>query len=220
MKNNTIVCSLLAILAIAATGCSTIDNYTAGSNAGKKTAKSLEHVSDMLLEADTHVLDTVTALEDLVENPAADLRPQYSSFTKSLSSLEKSAEKIGDAADKMKEKGNEYFPEWKSNLSEIQNDKLRRQMEKRNGKVLDQFQDIVEDFGKLKDDYKPFIAQLSDVRTALDNDLTAGGVDLVSDLADDIIDDSEDIREYLEEMSAAFGDFAEKLSPILEQTAS
>lgn len=219
MKNNTIISSLLAILAIAATACSTVDNYTAGSTSGKKTAKSLEHVSEMLTDADTQVFETVAALEDLVENPAADLRPQYSTFTKALSGLEKSAERIGNAADKMKEKGNEYFPEWKSNLSAIQNDKLRKKMEKRNEKVLDQFQDIVDEFGKLKEAYRPFIAQLSDVRTALDNDLTASGVDLVSDLADDIIDDSEDVREHLEKMSEEFSEFAAELSPILEQAA-
>lgn len=220
MKKNTIVCSLFAILAIAISGCSTVDNYTAGSSSGKATAKSLDRVSEMLSEADTHVYETVAALQDLIENPAADLRPQYSTFTKSLSGLKSSAEKIGNAADKMKEKGNEYFPEWKANLSAIQNEKLRKQIEKRNEKVLDQFKDIVDEFGKLKETYKPFVAKLDDIKTALDNDLTASGVKLVTSLSEDVIDDSDDVREHLENMSEAFSDFANELSPILEQAAS
>jgi len=164
---NLALAALLGVLA----GCASTgyDKATATGTALQATAQQVSLGSAQLTE-------TMAFLNNLVERPQADLRPQFEKFSTALDQLQALAKDVNDKATDMQAKGQDYFKAWDQQLATIKNEDIRTRSAKRQQEVAAKFQTMNGDYQEAKTAFKPLMSNLQDIKTYLSNDLTANGI--------------------------------------------
>ncbi len=165
--------TLAAALAIVA-GCA-----SRGYDKATATGTALQAAADKINQGNAQLDQTMASLNNLVERPQADLRPQFEKFSADLSNLQSLASDVNDKATDMQAKGQDYFTDWNQQLASIKNEDIRSRSAKRVKEVQAKFQDINGNFQEAKTAFKPFMSDLKDIQTYLSNDLTPAGIDAI-----------------------------------------
>jgi len=84
----------------------------------------------------------------------------------------------------MRTKGQAYFTEWEAEQAKINSEDIKTRSVQRRAEVEQTFSRINDKSQTLKDAYQPLMSDLKDIRTALNNDLTPGGVAAIKPIAD------------------------------------
>jgi septal ring factor EnvC (AmiA/AmiB activator) len=126
---------------------------------------------------------TLAALNDLVEKPQPDLRPQFKAFSSQLADMESDAQDIADARRSMAKSGKEFFAKWDEQLAQIQNEDIKARSQSRKDEVAQRLNAIKLSYTEAAMSFKPFLANLKDVQKSLSVDLTPGGVAAMKDTA-------------------------------------
>ncbi|MBF8296703.1 MAG: hypothetical protein HW389_3248, partial [Bacteroidetes bacterium] len=79
-------------------------------------------------------------------------------------------------AEDMAIKGRQYFDTWEKELLDIINSELRSTGEERSRELIKTFSRITNLAQEVQITYQPFIVDLTDIKTALGNDLTTTGL--------------------------------------------
>jgi len=190
-------------------GCSSPTGYQKGAQAGaamNTAAASITRTSDQ-------VDRTLTALNDLVDHPQADLTGQFRTFTTELNTLESMARQVSTEAEAMKSKGAAYFDRWNQELATIQNEDIRNRSESRQKEVSARFQAIAADYSKAEADFQPFLSDLRDVQRFLATDLTSGGIAAVKKFAVKANEDAVPLRKSLAALAEEFKAMGVDLTP-------
>ena len=87
-------------------------------------------------------------------------------------------------AEEMRTKGQAYFTEWEAEQAKINSEDVKTRSVQRRAEVEQTFSRINDRSQTLKDAYQPLMSDLKDIRTALNNDLTPGGVAAIKSIAD------------------------------------
>jgi hypothetical protein len=87
-------------------------------------------------------------------------------------------------AEAMRTKGQDYFKEWEAEQAKINNEDIKTRSVQRRAEVEQAFSRINDKSQTLKDAYQPLMSDLKDIRTALNNDLTPGGIAAIKPIAD------------------------------------
>jgi hypothetical protein len=180
---HTLVCLIQASIGAVALlyfgGCAS-GNYQRADVAGE-----CMRTAGMRIDAENRSIDfTVTALDDLVNKPAPDLKPQFERFSASLDRLGGAAARAEKAAQLADKKSAEYFENWDKETAEIKYEAVRDQSVSRKTEVSNEFNTVNERYRENQAVIVPLISYLQDIRTALSTDLTVGGVQSVKTLAD------------------------------------
>jgi septal ring factor EnvC (AmiA/AmiB activator) len=72
--------------------------------------------------------------------------------------------------------GQQYFKNWQKTIDGIANEGLRKKSQKRLDDVRKSYGKVEASLVAAAEKFKPFLSDLNDVRKALANDVTAGGV--------------------------------------------
>lgn len=183
-----------------------------GSDKGAATGKTVEQAAGEVGLGIGHLDATLAALEVLVEKPAPDLAPQFKTFTKSLAQLESSAEDVAALAAKIDSKSQDYFAQWDQQLAAVQNEDIRARSSERREAISASFKKIQNEYGEVREEFKPLLSDLRDVRTVLAADLTLDGLKSIEDTAEDVMKESRSVKESLQELEKRFRDLGVKLS--------
>ena len=181
-KRTLIVATQVSIFAMAMqyfTGCAS-GNYQRADVAGECLRTAGQRI-----DAENRSIDmTLTALDDLVNKPSPDLKPQFERFSTSLDRLVAASARAQKAAEVADKKSAEYFRNWDKETSEIKYEAVREQSVSRKTDVSNEFNTVNERYRQNQAVIEPLISYLQDIRTALGTDLTLGGVQSVKNLAD------------------------------------
>jgi hypothetical protein len=201
----------LATLATAVgliTGCAS-DNYKNSAS----TAASLNQASGMINKANTHIDESLADLNDLVANPAPDLRKQFDRFNHALDELGVSSKDIACKDGEMKSQGADYFAKWDKESARIQNEDIRSRSETRRSEVSARFNRIGQQYNETEIAFQPFLSDLRDVQKFLSTDLTAGGLAAIKDSAAKAARDAVPLKESLAKLSEEFRSLGLSMSP-------
>jgi hypothetical protein len=139
----------------------------------------------MAVNAESRAIDsTLAALDDLVNKPSPDLRPQFERFSDQLDRLIASCDRAEKAAVHASERNAEYFQSWDRDLATINYEVIRTQGESRKAQVTSRFNEVNGRYRDNQEVMRPLIVYFQDIRTALSADLTAGGLRAVRPLAE------------------------------------
>ena len=197
--------SVLVLLAGVACKSSTHDQ---GAGTGKNITKAAEEIEQGI----GHLDATVSSLNALVNQPGADLEPQYKAFAKNLDNLESTAKNVAKISAAMAEQGQAYFTKWDEQIAAIQNEDIRERSAERKEKVAAALKEIQDEYAEAKEEFKPLLSDLQDIRTALDVELTMDAVESLQDNAEDVSESAEDVKESLTELVQNFRDLGVRLS--------
>lgn len=168
-------CTIALAAALAAlAGCA-----SNGHQKSEATAEGLQNSADRIAKAQTTREATLAALNDLVENPQPDLRPQFKKFVSSLNTWQSQVRDVESKSASMQAKGAAYFEKWDLELAKIQNEDIRKRSVARKEVVAKQFDKIRMAYAEVDKTRRPLMADLIDIQTALNADLTRAGLDAV-----------------------------------------
>lgn len=176
----TLLASSLALatsLALLA-GCAS-HNYDKGS----ATAAGLKESADKISAADGQLDATLASLNDLVNNPQSDLRPQYKKYSDNVDDLASLAKHVDDSVASMRKNGKEYFAKWSEQLATIKNEDIRNRSAARQKEVSDELMNVKRSYAGVQVAFKPFMSDLRDLQKYLGTDLTPAGVASMKDIA-------------------------------------
>jgi hypothetical protein len=154
------------------------------------------------IQAESYTIDlTLAALDDLVNKPAADLKPQFERFNASLDRLVAASNRAQKAADTAHKKSADYFENWDKQTADIKFDAVRDQSVSRKTQVSNEFSTLDQRYSENQAVMEPLISYLQDIRTALSTDLTAGGIQSVKPLADNAQQNARKVQAALARLS-------------------
>ena len=179
---------------------------------GAATGANVTQVANELQAGIGHLDAAMAALTSLVNEPAADLSPQYDAFSDHLGQLEATSKKLRESTAGMQEKGKAYFTDWDARIAAIQNEDLREESADRRKAVEKEFTAIREDYTEARESFDPLLADLIDIRTALGTDLTLEGLDAVKKIVGKVNGRAKDCKEDLQDLADSFREVGVKMS--------
>ena len=210
MKTMKTIPLTLTSLAVAAmlSGCA-----TSGYKQADKTGAGIASFRDEVVNLKHAVDGAMENLNDTAETAATDPRKAFQAFAKSVDKVESARAKVGKRAADMKAAGDAYFKQWEAQLANINNPEIRDLAQERKAKL-----NVI--FGKLrplveqsKADFDPFLADLKDLRTFLNQDLTIAGVDAAKGIIQKTRDHGVVLQKSLDGLIDEMNSIAAQLTP-------
>jgi hypothetical protein len=152
----------------------------------KKSDAAAESLQDaaVQVQAESIAIDsTVATLNDLINNPASDLKPQFERYNEALGRLVALEDRNEKAASRASHKSVAYFDAWDKQLGNIEYESIRNKSLSRKGEVKDRFNTVNSRYHEAQQAVQPLISYFDDIRIALSTDLTAGGLESVKTIA-------------------------------------
>ena len=182
------------------------------------TGKSLYHAA-LDIRAESQAIDaTVEAINDLVNHPASDLKPQFKRFSTALDRLSASSERAEATRQRMEEKGSRYFTAWDEQISAISYGIVREQSESRFSQVTNRFYSLNSRYVDAQGVVRPLIKYFNDIRTALSVDLTTAGLDSVKSIAANAAQNSRKVQTELGRLADELASSGASMSSLVQAT--
>ena len=201
--------SICAIALLGICGCAST-NFKRADDASRSL-----HRASMDIEVESRTIDlTLASLDDLVNKPAPDLKPQFARYSAALDRLvaaSKHAEKSADFAHK---KSADYFENWDKQSADIKYEAVRDQSVSRKTQVSNEFNTVDQRYRENQAVIEPLISYLQDIRTALSTDLTMGGIQSVKGLAENAEQNARKVQTALAQLSDELSASAMRMSSI------
>ena len=213
LKTNIFVQGLIIIGLIAMllpTGCSSVPK-----GEGAQTSQRLGSLADSVRKGESMTQATMDALKGLIENPE-NIVKQYGEFSSALSGLGKHAKNVRAAADKMANESEKYIKTWSEEIASINNEDIRSRSAKRQKDVEKSLSELRSHYEELADAFGPFMDDLRDIEKALQLDLTGGGIDAISSIANKAIGNGDKVLKLAESVANDFEEAGLVTSSITE----
>ena len=165
------VTAALAVLA----GCATKQNYQQGAATGAGLMAAADKVSLGITNIDA----TLGSLNDLVNNPSGNLEPKLKKYNDNVNCLQTMYRNLQDGVADARSKATVYLTNWDAKIATIMNPDIKNAAQQRRDLVQNEVNDLKRSYASVQEDFDPFMANLKDIQTALNSDLTAGGVQAV-----------------------------------------
>lgn len=149
---------------------------TTGPEKKQKAVSSIEEFHKELSKNLIQITETLSALNQIGKTGEGDLYKPYHHFVKQMNRTTDNSLSMSKHAENMTTKGREYFDTWEKELTDIMNAELRAQGAERRSELSKSFYRITSLAQEVQMTYQPFISDLTDIKTALGNDLTPRGM--------------------------------------------
>lgn len=188
--------ALMALALMCAAGC-----RTTGYKKSDVAARSFQKAA-MEVQAEKREMDvTLEALNDLVNKPDADLKPQFQRFDAALKRLTGAAQQTDRTRDRMEAKTAEYLTVWDKEVADIHYGKVREQIDARRSEVTNRFHSVNTRYVEAQGVVWPLITYFNDIRTALSVDLTAAGLESVKGIVSNADENARKVQTALTRLS-------------------
>ena len=141
-----------------------------------KVAAGLQdlHTKGVLLKG--QIDKTVGALKELTSKPQADPSAQFELFSQELGILEGKVEKAVQQRTAMETVVEDQFLAWEENLKQLRDEELPAKAADRRAATEATYSEIQQKLAELRTVWGPFMADLTDIRQYLNDDLTKVGL--------------------------------------------
>lgn len=181
---------VLVGLLVGLAGCA-----TSGYRASERTAASLQALATKIEAAGTQMDIAVTELNNLVNNPQPDLRPQYERFAAAARQLQSLSNSVHRADSELLARGQFHFANWDKELALIQNEAIRSSGQARKLELQSRFDAVRNSCLSVLTSFAPVQADLGDVNRFLTADLTTGGLAAIRETANRITQQATPVRQ-------------------------
>ncbi len=209
LKSITLTAVATASL-IAGAGCAS-KSYDKGSSASVAVQSSASQVAVL----STKVTDTLGALNGLAFKPEGDLRSQFDKFNSAVKSLQTAASDLDAKVTAMQGQGQAYLDNWNNQLAAIGSEDIRNLSAERKATVTTNLTAAVDSYEITKGALQPFLLDLRDIQTYLNNDLTASGVTAIKATVAKTKTDAVPLRDSIKKLRSDFSELGKSLSPVM-----
>jgi hypothetical protein len=188
----TVAQTVLAVALATAVGCS-----STGRSTSTKTSSSVATLQQRIVTGEQNINAAIASLDDLVNKPQPDLRPQYKAFLNALAKLEDQIKKGKGEREAMKAQTEAYFAKWEEESRSLENQQIKEAMAARRDAIKAMFAKIRTEFEAGKPSFELFMRDLREIKKALDFDLTVGGLNAIKPIVAKAQKESADVIKRL-----------------------
>jgi len=146
-------------------GCSS----PSGSDSAPKPGSGIVEYRQVTREAHRSVTAVVEALAALPNSSTPpSTRPALARFDSALHELELTSVRTRARAEAIMARGQAYFDEWKEHLAGVTNQAAAQTGMERHARLFDHFGRVRERSGEVREEFRPFMANLREFRAGLD----------------------------------------------------
>jgi hypothetical protein len=185
---------LLVTAALLAAGCASSGPARNADQVGTGIAEFRQ----IVLEARNALDATLRCLGDVAEEADRNPRPAFKRFDEALHRLEVVSIKARARADAMRARGNAYFEEWEEDLAGTNDEQARRAALERRARLRECFEEIRKSSQQAREEFRPFLSNLRDLRIVLGNNLTLIGIDSARTLIAQTRSDGQRVKRALD----------------------
>lgn len=159
-------------------------------------------------------------LDDLVNKPEPDLKPQFKRFSKALDKLTGYARHNERSEARVTQKSAVYFEAWNKQLATMNYEIVRARSEARKAEVTNYFDSVNKRYRESQDAMGPLLSYLYDVRKALDTDLTQSGVEAIRPIVTKARENADKVQLALGHLTTELTASSTRMSSVVYQNAS
>jgi chromosome segregation ATPase len=196
--------AVATLAACAATGRSTaestvtgIQNLRADAEQGKAQVKS--------------TIDSMTALENA---EGGDLKPRYDAFVTETKRLESLASKAKSNGQAMRERGAAYFKTWEEQLGTMTDPDIKKRSEERRTELNGHYAELTKSMDACRAAYEKLSTNLTDIKKALDVDLSVNGVKSLSSPMKSARSNATALTSSIEDVEEKLNELAKEMNTI------
>jgi len=195
-------------LAVVCVGCA-----TQGYQRVERTTESMANARTELIRGKKDVAIAISTLNKLAQTSTGDLRPTYSHLVGDLQQIESQAKTVKKQTGALDRDSSAYLNAWAKEVQLVQNPDIRAVTAERRNQVKQDFARISQELELTKKAYGPLIADLKDIRMALNYDLTSQGVVAISELINLANSDATNLETQINRTVTEIDRVSETLSP-------
>lgn len=198
--------SLASLLQLSA-GCA-----STGPDQAQETAASMSALETSLHTTSSQIATTIEALNKVVAQADADLRPEYDAYTTALSGLESTAKTVATGAAAMREKAQAYYVDWEKNQASIQDPDIKKTSEARRIEMQKSQEEANQRAQAFQQRCDAFAIKLRDIHSALGHDLNTAGVESITGQVKAAAGEGKEIRETIDKLAAKLAEVRKAIS--------
>jgi hypothetical protein len=199
---------LLAFMMFGLAGCATA--YRPGTVA----ANSVQMAATEIEIECNHFNGAIESLDNLVNHPAPDLRPQFDAYNKSVDHVYKSVARVENAVRNMQKKNAENLKNWDKQLATLNYGITHDVSEARKKEVSAQLAAIQLRYVDTREVVLPVLAYFEDLRKILGADLTVSGLEAAKPIANNAMNNGRKTQLALLDLSNQLENSDHSLSPL------
>lgn len=190
--------SALAIAAVGLTGCS-----STGIQRSEKATTTMQTMDKDIKQVVVQLDATGASLDELMRPGQTDVKKAFVSCTDNIAKIEKLEQHFAIHADEMKDRGKNYFDEWKKDGDKYNNQQIRELSEKRRAELGDIYGKIAESSIGVKGPFKAYVSDVKEIQSYLSNDLTTKGVEAIAPVSRKAVEDGEKLKLAIRDLQMA-----------------
>ena len=163
-----------------------------------KVAAGLKDLHSEGVSVKGQVEKTVRALKDLMANSQKDYSAPFERFSKEFDVLETKVERAVQQRTKTETAVENQFLTWEENLKKLRDEELRARAADRRAATEATYSEIQQAMTELKRVWGPFMADLTDTRQYLKDDLTQEGIQIIAPTAERVFDRKPTVMKHLD----------------------
>ncbi len=186
---------------------------TAGYKQADRTGAGIADYRDEVVAVKQAVDQTLRSIDQIELTANTDPRKAFEKFSKDLAVLNSEAAKAERRGQEMREKGDAYFANWEQQLAELKNPQIRALAQQRRDKLWNAFNNIKSVAEPLKAQFDPWLSDVKDLQTYLNNDLTIEGVDAAKSQIAKTRSDGQQVVKSMDALIAELNSIAAAVTP-------
>jgi hypothetical protein len=179
---------------------------------GDRAAGSTQAAAVQLQQQKQSVEVMMARLNELVNKPAADLKPQFESFRLALGKLAVASQRGPGTGMQMVRSTAAYISAWNRELTVITNTRIRSLSTARKAEVTDQLNAVSRHYADAQKLLRALVYHVEDFHKALGADLTQGGTQAVTALMSELAAEASWVQAALGEVHAELGALSTAMS--------
>jgi hypothetical protein len=146
---------------------------------------------------------TGASMDELTRPGQSDVKKAFVSCTENVSKIEKMEKGFAIHADEMKDRGKDYFDEWKKEGDKYNNPQIRELSEQRRAQLGEIYSQIAENSIGVKGPFKAYVSDVKEIQIYVSNDLTSKGIESIAPITRKAVDDGEKLKSAIRNLQAA-----------------
>ncbi|RJP76534.1 MAG: hypothetical protein C4522_18305 [Desulfobacteraceae bacterium] len=188
----------LAVAAISLSGCA-----STGLQRSEQASTSMQAVDNDIKLIVVQLDATNAALDQLTRSGQSDVKTAFDLYADNVSKLAAMETDFAENAAEMKARGKDYFDEWKIEGNQYKNPRIQELSDQRRMELGEVYGEIPLNSIGVKDAFRTYVSDATEIQTYLSNDLTARGVESIAPLAKRVARDGDDLKHAIQKLETA-----------------
>ena len=209
-----LLCSAAVVTGVAMLWLATSPAWSQKS--AEKAAEDRQAFRESVLVIRGQIDTTLKALNGIIEGKDAKARKSpFKDYSDQVKAMDKQIQKTRDYAQKMKERGQDYFKEWEKSMKGVTNPALQQSATQRRDAMKAQYDKIQAGIAKAKEDSAKFWQDLQDLQKFYATDLSDNAITTTSELVKTTNEGGKRIQGYIDDVVKA----VDEVGTVIEKPA-